>query len=48
VNRLGAAVPRTANNIRGLHIFTFNELRATEMWRQQLLASLGGKEAAQP
>jgi methylenetetrahydrofolate reductase (NADPH) len=35
--RLVASVPR---NVRGLHIFTFNELRGTEQWRQQLLASI--------
>lgn len=38
--RLCAAVPMTGNNIRGLRIFTFNELRKTEMWRQRLLASV--------
>ncbi|MCI2419252.1 methylenetetrahydrofolate reductase [Saccharopolyspora sp. K220] len=40
VKRLGTAVPKTLNNIAGLHIFTFNELRGTEQWRQRLLASL--------
>lgn len=35
--RLGATAPK---NIRGLHIFTFNELRGTELWRQKLLAAL--------
>ena len=37
VKRLVASAPE---NIRGLHIFTFNELRGTELWRQKLLASL--------
>ncbi|MCI2415868.1 methylenetetrahydrofolate reductase [Saccharopolyspora sp. K220] len=37
--RLGTALPKVRNNIRGLHIFTFNELRRTEAWRQELLAS---------
>ncbi|WP_198654591.1 methylenetetrahydrofolate reductase [Nocardia aurea] len=41
VRRLGVAAPKTTNNIAGLHIFTFNELRGTEEWRQQMLASLG-------
>lgn len=45
VKRLGAAAPKTANNIRGLHIFTFNELRGTEAWRRTLLQSLAHKEA---
>jgi methylenetetrahydrofolate reductase (NADPH) len=38
--RLGAAVTRTDTNVRGLHIFTFNELAATERWRRALLASV--------
>lgn len=42
--RLGAAVPKTDNNIRGLHIFTFNELRKTELWRRRLLDSLSEKD----
>ncbi|PXY22705.1 methylenetetrahydrofolate reductase [Prauserella muralis] len=42
--RLGAAVPRTDSNIRGLHIFTFNELAGTERWRRSLLASIGGED----
>jgi len=42
--RLGAALSQVSANIRGLHIFTFNELRATEMWRQQLLASVSGED----
>jgi methylenetetrahydrofolate reductase (NADPH) len=33
-----------AGNIRGLHVFTFNELRATEMWRRELLASVTGTD----
>ncbi|MGW0579676.1 methylenetetrahydrofolate reductase [Streptomyces sp. NPDC002920] len=42
--QIGAAAPRTDNNISGLHIFTFNELRRTELWRQELLASLAERE----
>jgi methylenetetrahydrofolate reductase (NADPH) len=38
--RLGTAVTRTGNNVRGLHIFTFNELARTETWRRELLASV--------
>jgi methylenetetrahydrofolate reductase (NADPH) len=38
--RLGTAVTTTNNNIRGLHVFTFNELAGTERWRQELLASV--------
>lgn len=40
VRRLAAVAPKTDNNIAGLHIFTFNELRRTEEWRQQLLAAI--------
>jgi methylenetetrahydrofolate reductase (NADPH) len=36
--RLGAAAPKAGSNVRGLHIFTFNELRKTELWRRELLA----------
>ncbi|MEV6013664.1 methylenetetrahydrofolate reductase [Streptomyces sp. NPDC051976] len=38
--QLGASVPKTDGNIRGLHIFTFNELRQTELWRQRLLSAV--------
>ncbi|RCW40959.1 methylenetetrahydrofolate reductase (NADPH) [Halopolyspora algeriensis] len=41
--RLGTAVAGTTGNIRGLHIFTFNEIRKTETWRQELLASVADK-----
>lgn len=44
VKRLSARVPKTTGNIRGLHIFTFNELRRTEVWRQRLLSSLTDKD----
>ncbi len=40
--RLGSAVTRTDNNVRGIHIFTFNELARTEAWRRELLSSVGG------
>lgn len=42
--RLGAQAPKSPNNIRGLHIFTFNELRGTEQWRQRMLAALSEKD----
>lgn len=38
--QLGTAVSKTSNNIRGLHIFTFNELAKTEIWRRKLLSSV--------
>jgi methylenetetrahydrofolate reductase (NADPH) len=42
--QLGAAVPKVSTNIRGLHIFTFNELRKTELWRRKLLASVSEED----
>lgn len=33
----GQLAARSTPNMRGLHIFTFNELHQTEMWRQSLL-----------
>lgn len=43
VRQLGAVVPG-AGNIRGLHIFTFNELRGTELWRRRMLAELSEQD----
>lgn len=40
VKRLGTAVSGTAGNVHGLHVFTFNEIRKTEAWRRELLASV--------
>ncbi|GLY65546.1 methylenetetrahydrofolate reductase [Amycolatopsis taiwanensis] len=45
--RLGTAVSKVTSNIRGLHIFTFNELRKTEVWRQELLAAISEKDGRQ-
>jgi methylenetetrahydrofolate reductase (NADPH) len=42
--RLGAAVDQVGTNIRGLHIFTFNELRGTEAWRRRLLSSASDED----
>ncbi|ELP62610.1 methylenetetrahydrofolate reductase [Streptomyces turgidiscabies] len=41
--KLGAAVSQSDGNIRGLHIFTFNELRQTELWRQRLLSAVSAQ-----
>ncbi|MFL6122561.1 methylenetetrahydrofolate reductase [Actinophytocola sp.] len=40
VRRTAAAVSEVDSNIRGLHVFTFNELRRTEWWRQRLLGAV--------
>lgn len=42
VKRLGLAAT-TGNNIRGLHVFTFNELARTETWRREQLAALSAR-----
>jgi methylenetetrahydrofolate reductase (NADPH) len=38
--KLATAAVTTSTNIRGLHIFTFNEIAGTERWRRTLLASV--------
>ena len=40
VRRLGSAMSMVDTNVRGLHVFTFNELHRTEWWRQRLLAAV--------
>jgi len=47
VNRLGETTPDRGANIVGLHIFAFNEFRATERWRQELLAATAGDSASE-
>jgi methylenetetrahydrofolate reductase (NADPH) len=42
--RLGVAAAQDGTNIRGLHIFTFNELRATEAWRRELLSAVSSED----
>jgi methylenetetrahydrofolate reductase (NADPH) len=41
VRRLGTEVSAVDSRIGGLHIFTFNELHRTEIWRQRLLGVVG-------
>lgn len=40
VRRLGTELSTVDTRVRGLHIFTFNELHRTEIWRQRLLAAV--------
>jgi methylenetetrahydrofolate reductase (NADPH) len=40
VERLAPALGRPGNNLRGFHLFTFNEVARTEAWRQGWLARL--------
>jgi methylenetetrahydrofolate reductase (NADPH) len=39
---LAASVPNARTNIRGFHIFTFNEVHRTEQWRRELLSEITG------
>lgn len=38
IRGLVRGLPETSANLRGFHIFTFNEVQSTERWRQELLA----------
>jgi methylenetetrahydrofolate reductase (NADPH) len=40
LDRTGAALADPASMVEGLHIFTFNQVRQTEEWRQALLGRL--------
>ncbi|MFI7617574.1 methylenetetrahydrofolate reductase [Nonomuraea terrae] len=42
--RLAVAASKTGGNLRGLHIFTFGDLRETELWRRRLLDSVAEKD----
>ncbi len=39
LQREGAALADPGNKVDGVHVFTFNQLRETEQWRQSLLAA---------
>ena len=41
VDDLDAAAAGAKKNIRGLHIYTFNEVEATESWRRKRLGNDG-------
>lgn len=42
--RLASATSGVHSNVRGLHIFTFNELRKTERWRRELVAQVSEED----
>jgi methylenetetrahydrofolate reductase (NADPH) len=42
LERCAQAVAAPDANVAGLHVFTFNQVAATERWRQELLERLGG------
>jgi methylenetetrahydrofolate reductase (NADPH) len=43
LNRLGGVLADPASIVEGIHLFTFNQLRETEQWRQSVLVSLPSK-----
>jgi methylenetetrahydrofolate reductase (NADPH) len=47
LDRTGAVLADPLSIIEGIHLFTFNQVRQTEEWRQSLLASLA-KAGAKP
>lgn len=40
LDRTGGALSDPASLVAGIHLFTFNQIRQTEQWRQSVLASL--------
>jgi methylenetetrahydrofolate reductase (NADPH) len=44
VRRLAVAAAQTTSNIRGLHIFTFNEISRTETWRRELHSRIDAED----
>jgi len=45
LDRLGGTLAAPESIVAGLHIFTFNQVRQTEDWRQRLLAQTSGRAA---
>ena len=41
LNQIGPMLADPASKVEGLHVFTFNQVRETEQWRQRLLARAG-------
>jgi methylenetetrahydrofolate reductase (NADPH) len=46
LERTGATLSAPGSAVEGLHVFTFNQLRQTEQWRQALLDRLAGHKGA--
>jgi methylenetetrahydrofolate reductase (NADPH) len=44
--RVGATLTSPAARVEGLHLFTFNQIQQTELWRRALLAQLTGGAAS--
>ena len=47
LERTGVALADPASIVEGLHVFTFNQVRQTEEWRQSVLGALGSETIAQ-
>lgn len=41
LGRLGTTLADPASLVEGVHVFTFNQLRATEQWRRSVVEPLG-------
>jgi methylenetetrahydrofolate reductase (NADPH) len=44
LQRVGATLADPASSVEGLHVFTFNQVRQTELWRRALLDRLAGQK----
>jgi methylenetetrahydrofolate reductase (NADPH) len=44
LDRVGATLADPASSVEGLHVFTFNQVRQTELWRRALLDRLAGQK----
>jgi methylenetetrahydrofolate reductase (NADPH) len=41
LERVGSVLVDPASDVEGLHVFTFNQVRQTEAWRQSVLTTIG-------
>jgi methylenetetrahydrofolate reductase (NADPH) len=48
LERTGVALADPASIVEGLHVFTFNQVRQTEEWRQSVLGGMASEAPAQP
>jgi methylenetetrahydrofolate reductase (NADPH) len=48
LGRLGPTLADPASMVDGLHIFTFNQVRQTESWRERLLARMSAPHGGEP
>lgn len=48
VDGLAASLADPGSRVAGLHLYTFNEVKRTERWRQEMLARLGAAAEREP